>query len=278
MRAIESDSIAWRLLSAAALFVALALFAEPAFARKPIDETIKLGGGFPVVNATIPVDDHRTKSIPGALYEPKGSGPFPAVILAHGCNGLAFNAGALRLAVAGYVQHGVAALVIDSLSPRGLSEDCMSIYWGYRVKDAYAALGWLGARPEIDSKHIFLQGYSTAGASSTMAAVNPHETTVAPHKDRFAGAIVYYPWCRTSDKFSVPTIIFVGQADDYTPAKQCVEITDKANLEVVVYPHARHGFANPGERTVRGVRMAYDEKAAADAQRRALRLIESLRK
>ena len=60
-----------------ALFLALALFAEPALARKPIDETIKLGGGFPVVNATIPVDDHRTKSIPGALYEPKGSGPFP---------------------------------------------------------------------------------------------------------------------------------------------------------------------------------------------------------
>lgn len=278
MQTIESDSIAWRLLSMLALFLALTLFAEPALARKPIDETIKLGGGFPVVNAMIPVDDHRTKSIPGALYEPKGSGPFPAVILAYGCNGLAFNAGALRLAVASYVQHGVAALVIDSLTPRGMSDDCKSFYWGYRVGDEYAALSWLGARSEIDSKQIFLQGYSSGGASSAMAAVDPQETAAASHQNRFAGAIIYYPWCRASNKFSVPTIIFIGQADDFTPARQCVEITDKANLEVVVYPHVRHGFANPGERTVRGVRMAYDAKAAEDAQRRALRLIESLSK
>lgn len=275
MRAIESDSNSWRLLSTAALFLALALFAEPAVAQKPIDELIKIGGGFPVVNATIPVDDHRTKSIPGALYEPKGAGAFPAVILAHGCNGLAFDAGAMKLAVAAYVRNGVAALVIDSLGTRGMSDDCKSFYWGYRVKDAYAALSWLGARPEIDSKHVFLQGYSAGGASSTMAAVDPRETTVASHQNRFAGAIVYYPWCRTTDKFSVPTIVFVGQADVYTPAKQCVKINDKANLEVVVYPHVGHGFANPGARKMRGISMVYDQKAAEDAQRRALRLIES---
>ena len=159
-----------------------------------------------------------------------------------------------------------------------MSDDCKSFYWGYRVKDAYAALTWLGARPEIDSRYVFLQGYSTGGASSTLAAVDPAESTTAQRQRRFAGVFAYYPWCRTSAKFSVPTIIFIGQADDYTPAKQCVEITDKANLEVVVYPHVRHGFANPGVRTVRGVRMAYDAKAAEDAQRRALRLIKSLSK
>ena len=278
MRATESDSIAWRLLSMLALFLALALFAEPALAQKPVDETIKLGGGIPVVNATIPVEDHRTKSIPGALYEPNRAGPFPAVVIAHGCNGLAFDAGAIKRAAASYVKNGIAVLVIDSLGPRGIGDDCKSFYWGYRVADEYAALSWLGARPEIDSKKIFLQGYSSGGASSAMAAVDPQETGAASHQNRFAGAIIYYPWCRASNKFSVPTIIFIGQADDFTPARQCVEITDKANLEVVVYPHVRHGFANPGERTVRGIHMAYDEKAAADAQRRALRLIKSLSK
>jgi hypothetical protein len=48
-----------------------------------------IGGGY--TNAiAIPVDDPTTKNISGALFKPRGAGPFPAVVYMSGCIGLNF--------------------------------------------------------------------------------------------------------------------------------------------------------------------------------------------
>ena len=78
--------------------------------------------------------------ISGDLSFPSGSGPFPAVVLAHGCEGPgsadARWAPVLR-------EWGYATFVIDSLLGRGLKEVCTSgttLTGTQRIPDVYGAL------------------------------------------------------------------------------------------------------------------------------------------
>lgn len=272
-------------IPAGALFVAAATVpvAWGPAAAAPAVETVKMGGGYPVAVANIPVDDAKTKFIAAALFEPEGAGPFPAVIILNGCAGVGADAGIVRRVNADYLPKGIATLVVDSFTPRGITEACSEPNdpknldaVGYRAEDAYAAAGWLARRPEIDAKHIFLQGYSQ-GAMAAIAAADAGRP--ATQQRKFAGVIAFYPFCFSSSKFSVPTIILVGEADDWTPAKLCEGIADKANLEITVYPNALHAFATPGlDMMYLGHHVAYQEEATSDAQRRALALIEALTK
>jgi dienelactone hydrolase/ketosteroid isomerase-like protein len=246
-------------------------------------ETVKMAGGpfageYPVAVVKIPVDDAKTKFVAAALFEPEGTGPFPAVIILSGCAGVGPDAGIVRRVNADYLPKGIATLVVESFTPRGIAEVCSDPRIleaiGYRAKDAYAAMTWLTSRSEIDSKHIFLQGYSH-GAIAAIAAIDAQ--WLATHQQKFAGVIAFYPYCSSSTKFSVPTIILVGQSDDWTPARLCEDIVDKTNVEITVYPKAFHAFAAPGlDMMYLGHRLAYDAEATNDAQRRALALIESL--
>jgi len=249
--------------------------AQPRTAQRNV-EPIRMGKAYPLALVNIPVNDPKTKAIAGALFEPNGNGPFPAVVILSGCAGVDADAGVVRRVNADYMSKGSAALVIDSLTPRGLPEGCSSINLlresiAFRVQDAYAAVAWLAERPEIDSKRIFLQGYSH-GAETAIAAIDtqwPQRKT-----DHIAGVIAYYPYCMPSSRFSVPTIILIGEKDDWTPAKACADIVDKTNVEITAYPNAFHAFAAPGADLVYlGHRLLYDAAATSDGQRRAMELI-----
>jgi len=269
----------WFTIVAGALFVAVAkvLVACASAAAAPAIETVKMGGKYPVAVVNIPVADPKTKFVAAALFEPEGAGPFPVVIILSGCTGVGPDAGIVRRVNADYLPKGIATLVVDSFTPRGITEACSDPNLDavrYRVKDAYAAMSWLSARSEIDSKHIFLQGYSH-GAITAIAAIDAEWP--ATHQQKFAGVIAFYPYCFSSSKFSVPTIILVGELDDWTPAELCEGIVDKTNVEITVYPKALHAFAMPGlDMMYLGHHVAYQEAATNDAQRRALALIESL--
>lgn len=244
----------------------------------PAGETVKMGGGYsPVVS--IPVDDARTKSIAAALFEPEGAGPFPAVIILGGCQGVSKDVDVVKRVNADYLPQGIATLVVDSFTPRGVDNVCGNSSLVDRVtraEDAYAAMAWLARKSNIDSKHIFLQGYSN-GAMATIEAIDAKRA--ATHQQKFAGAIAFYPYCWSDlTKYSVKTIILIGEGDDWTPAFACQSIPDKSNVEVTVYPNALHGFARPGDSVLLGHRMAFQEFAAVDGQRRALALIRSLSK
>lgn len=92
----------------------------------------------------------------GFLYEPEGVGPFPAVVLAHGCNGIGQNVSnwAKFLQERGYI-----ALVVDSLTPRGVSEVRTDVTGtrvtiGDRAGDAFGALKYLPI-PHCDCRDEF---------------------------------------------------------------------------------------------------------------------------
>jgi dienelactone hydrolase len=107
----------------------------------------------------------------GKLTKPQGDGPFPAVVLLHGCGGIVKNNDdwAERLTSWGYV-----ALQVDSFGPRGQSNiysNTMLIPLHLRVQDAYDAKSYLAGFPFVDRNRIAVMGWFTGG-NITLAAVS----------------------------------------------------------------------------------------------------------
>jgi len=239
-----------------------------------------MGGGYTNVTS-IPVNDPAIKAIGGALFKPAGAGPFPAVVYMTVCGGID---GPLPRAVQKtttdhLLAKGVAILIVDSFTPRSepsgvcanlgpLDEEKAIQYAKRGSNDALAAVAVLKAMPDIDTKHIFLMGFSLGGTSSLLATDTKNS---AVHEAKIAGVIAYYPFCYDGVDPSVPVLVLIGEKDDWTPAAKCQAVTGKANFEVVVYPGAYHVFNQPSEkpRDFLGHHLVYDEKATQDAQQRA---------
>jgi len=60
-------------------------------------------------------------NLSGTIYKPRGDGPFPAVVILHGCSGIGNRTylWASRLKGWGYV-----SFIVDSLGPRGVHDTC----------------------------------------------------------------------------------------------------------------------------------------------------------
>jgi dienelactone hydrolase len=214
-------------------------------------------------------DQAKPAHLPGYLARPNGEGPFPAVVVLHGCTGFfgSYATIADRLAWWGY-----AVLAVDSLGPRGIADHCGGPFIEQAI-DSYAALNYLSRQPFVDPARVAVLGFSMGGGS-VLDAVE-HEAINRLFPGKFAAAIAYYPWCRgRSALVDTPTIILIGEADDWTPAAGCREMVaqphaDSAPIELIVYPGAHHGFnfatLKPGSSSF-GHRLEYNEPAAQDAE------------
>jgi dienelactone hydrolase len=238
-----------------------------------------IGGGF--TNAiAIPVDDPNTKNIAGALFKPAGAGPFPAIVYMSGCAGLNNNPPEMaleRTVIDHLLAKGVATLIVDPFTPRNepdgvcanLNDKTYTQYFTRGGNDAVAALKVLKAMPDIDPNRVFLQGYSFGAISSLYAT---DTKTPSAHDTKIAGLIAYYPYCYDNVEFSAPTIVLIGEKDDWTPAKVCQAVQGKPNLEeVAVFPGATHAFVSPMGQPIDylGHHIAFDVKATMDAQQAA---------
>ncbi|MBI2741836.1 MAG: dienelactone hydrolase family protein [Rhodospirillales bacterium] len=192
------------------------------------------------------IEPQPSVKLAGELYRPPGDGPFPAVVMLHGCDGR------LRRAVedtegARFTALGYALLTVDSFGPRGVKERCR-VEDGPpvdRVMDAYGALLYLASLPFIDADRIAVLGYSQ-GAMVALSAVELHG--VGTLFDRhFRAAIAYYPYCTNALAVSAPTVILIGERDDWTPAHACRRDMARrsgegAPVRLIVYPDAYHAF------------------------------------
>ena len=215
-------------------------------------------------------DDDLTRASPTAidawLLKPPGDGPFPAVILLHGCAGLYRNGNTIlapreRDYAERFVAEGYVVLLPDSFSPRGLDEVCSRhdrpVRASYeRNRDAYGALVWLEGQPYVKPDRVGLLGWSHGGI--TVLATMAHETHSRPKglAHDFRVAIAFYPACKSAlsrGKWAPPVAplhILIGEADDWTPAAPCVELAKRAQgegapVDIVVYPGAYHDFDDP---------------------------------
>jgi dienelactone hydrolase len=211
------------------------------------------------------------KAVPGTplqgyLTRPQGNGPFPAVVLLHGCAGILSNDKETwpeRLFSWGYV-----VLVVDSFTTRGIHDTCRSFLVD-RVYDAYGALDFLSEYSFVDSSRIALMGFSSGGIATLEAVQFDGAERLMEHK--FKAAIAYYPNCSVaSGDMAVPTLILVGELDDWSTAKKCQAMMAQrsgkgSSVQLDVYKGARHAFDAPEFRTgieAYGHRVEYNAAAA----------------
>lgn len=192
-----------------------------------------------------------TTQLSAELFQPSGEGPFPAVVMLHGCSGIARFAKRYHQWAEDLRQWGYAALLLDSYGPRGI-KNCRSGTKGTiqdRVKDAYTALRYLQAQPFINRSRVSVIGWSNGG-TVVMRAINHsgHQIVERPTPG-FRAAIAFYPKCFGNESFRIPFLIQMGAEDWGTPAAPCISMTKASqsrgeSVVIDVYEGAGHGF-NP---------------------------------
>ncbi|MBI4590215.1 MAG: dienelactone hydrolase family protein [Candidatus Rokubacteria bacterium] len=200
----------------------------------------------------------RPLTITGELYRPEGPGPFPAMVLLHGCGGVEALHGRWARWL---IERGYVALVVDSWTPRGIVENCSKDTPDpertERFDDAFGALRYLQSRPFVDPHRIGAMGWSNGGVFA-MAVIN------GPSLDRarkrgvmlppvgFRLGVGIYPggcFSLVEELVVAPLLVLIGEADDWTPARICAEMVNAmrakgAEARITIYPGAYHYFDN----------------------------------
>lgn len=240
-------------LAAAAL---LALAISPAGAVEKIAIPSETPSGLPqFLKGGAP-----TVTVSGELYLPKGTGPFPAMVLKHDSGGLAGPAGAnVRKWAAALTDWGIAALVVDSFGPRGIrstAKDQSALSLWADVADSLAALKILAADPRIDKARIGILGWSRGGSVSLDTALETARKAVIADDTRFALHVALYAaettQFRDNKTDTSPILLFHGEADNYVPIAAAREYGDwlKSMGSAVTffsYPDTFHEFDVAGQ-------------------------------
>jgi dienelactone hydrolase len=191
----------------------------------------------------------------GYLREPDGAGRWPAVVLLHACNGnwrQLDQRWGKRIASWGYV-----TLTVDSFGPRGLQNTCSNGAPVDLAFDAYRALDYLARKPFVDPARVAAIGFSQGGWLTLTSVEHGIIETIARHK--FRSAVAFYPPCKAfKDDMTVPTLILIGERDDWTPAAECRTMAEGRDdygisrqpgagvpISLIVYPGAYHAFDIP---------------------------------
>jgi dienelactone hydrolase len=232
--------------------------------------------------------------IPAAEVRPDGPGPFPAVVLMHGCHGVAAST---RDWAQWFRAHGYVALIVDSWAPRGIRDGCVpgpDIPSTERFDDAVGALRWLQGRSYVDGGHVGVIGWSNGGVFA-MAVVNgpslrrARARGVEMPEPGFQAAVAMYPggcYSLVSERVVRPLLLLIGDADDWTLPGECARMVEAmrsrgADATIVRYPGAVHYFDVAGQPRVVlpevenrnkpggccGATVGHDDAADADAHR-----------
>lgn len=220
---------------------------------------------------------------PGYLRRPEGAGPFPAVVLLHGCDGypeaIDQNWG-VTVSSWGYV-----TLAIDSFGPRGIKNTCADVKPPDLFSDAYRGLNFLVQQQFVDAKRVAVVGFSQGGWLTLWSAERGGIEQYSENK--FRAAVAFYPPCRAfTGVMAIPTLILIGERDDWTTADACRKLAagedeqgnsrhknDGAAIQLIVYPNAYHAFdlsTLESPVTYFGHHIEFN-KSAADQSRAALR-------
>jgi uncharacterized protein len=193
-------------------------------------------------------------AIAGRLRYPIGNtGAGPAVLILHGSAGIDSRGDvhAESLNALGFV-----TLELDLWAARGWAAARSGRPTGVpeTLPDAFAALDYLAAMPEVDAARIGVVGFSWGGVMTLLAAAADNQTRYGSGRHAFAAHAAFYPVCWVYDRVpgyeldtlaNVPVLILTGDADDYDTPAGCRDLAARSGgrgIDVVVYPDAHHGF------------------------------------
>ena len=216
---------------------------------------VLLVGGCVTGTATSLVTDPSLLRPFDALYRPTGPGPFPAVVLLHGCLGVRAKdtrwAEALR-------DDGYVALVVDSLTGRGLETleqrrrvcQGMALWGGTRAADVVASLAYLRTLPYVDAARLAVIGFS----HGAWAALDFLAAAAEEDVRGLRGVVGFYPYCGIASRarwlgwsVEVPALLLLAADDRMISTAQCQSLADRAlargrSVSVTVYPDVGHSF------------------------------------
>lgn len=216
----------------------------------------------------------------GHLSVPEGKGPFPALVLMHGCAGL-FPTHARWSSQ--FVEWGYVTLILDSFGPRSTFNVCKDpmgvVSPDLRGLDAHGALAHLQGRALVDPNRIAVVGWSHGG-NAALSAVD--DTSLSgPLPTKFTAAVAFYPYCFTDETINRPSLILAGEADEWGPVIRCRDMKAQdqnagADIEVIAFPGVFHGFdvlelqegSSAEGMNGRTFRLQYDKEAHEDAVER----------
>ncbi|MBI4460586.1 MAG: dienelactone hydrolase family protein [Acidobacteria bacterium] len=211
-------------------------------------------------------------TLEGYFTHPKGSGPFPAVILIHENRGLNEHTRdvARRLAAEGF-----ATLAVDQLSRQGgtasfaTPDDANAAFRNVTddqvVKDLDAAYDYLQSQPVVRRDRIGVMGFCWGGQRSFLYAT---------HNANLRAAVVFYGSAPPEERMrdiTAPILGNYGETDERITS-QVPAVAEKLkqlgkSYDYKIYPGAPHAFFNDtGDR--------YNEAAAKDAWPRTLQFLK----
>jgi len=246
--------------------------------------------------ASVTFPGEKPLELSGRLFRPAGEGPFPAVVLLHGCGGVMLTSTAMDRAANPLLDSGYVVLIVDSFGPRHVDSVCgdpmlvcvngqplgtRSPTARERADDAFAAQRFLSSLPFVDSSRIGLLGWSHGGIAALRTWERNVATTGTPP---FAAIAAYYPCCavegaggdQDAASARVPLAIFIGTNDDWCPVTFCQSLAVREaalgrDLSLAVYPGATHNFDGLGKGTIYlGHKMEPDPGATQDSHERLI--------
>lgn len=212
------------------------------------------------------------RPIPATYSVPDGQGPFPAMILLHGCGGPVVTASDWVQRLNGW---GYAVIAPSSFLPRGVyggvcepSQQSM-VTPRDRAGDVISTALWLRTRPEIDGARIGVIGFSHGGTTAAWVTQRQYEQE---YPRLLRASIDYYGACRKpATKGTVPLLALAGEDDTWVPARICRTFGSSLRpdqvFELHTYPGAAHGFDGGVviQHSVQGHRVGYNFTAAEDS-------------
>lgn len=195
---------------------------------------------------------HEQK-VSGDLFRPRKDGRVPAAVIINSSGGVQPHTElywARQLAM-----HGVAALVVDSFTPRGVRstvKDQRSVWQSQSNVDAGAGFRWLAAQTWVDASRIVVLGMSRGGIAAIAAAVEMDRRRHQLLDVKFAAHIAIAPNCgfqmRDARTTGAPILFMLSELDDYTPIRPCLEYSERmraagnSKVRLAVYPGVHHAL------------------------------------
>jgi dienelactone hydrolase len=204
---------------------------------------------------------YRGKSVILApkLYLPdkRGDRKIPAMVIVHGSGGVR---AARELAYAKEFEAlGIAAVVIDSFTPRGIKSTVRNqgvISARDMLVDAANTLKAVARHPAVDPARIGVIGFSKGGSVVVRAALRHYLAPLHVNDAAFSVLIARYPWCGDQPLDFHPANggtlhMLLGDKDRYVGTESCQEFGKKfaqegGNRTLKIYPQAQHGWDVPG--------------------------------
>ncbi|MFZ4809525.1 MAG: dienelactone hydrolase family protein [Hyphomicrobiaceae bacterium] len=213
--------------------------------------------------------------VTAVLYRPRIEGRVPAAVIINSSGGV--NALVEHYYARVLSREGIAALVVDSFSPRGVrrtGDDQNRVAQSKSNSDAFAGHRWLSSQNWVDPQKIIVLGMSRGGEAAYSAALDGLRKRMEVGKATFAAHVaIAIGGCNFPQRdvrtTGGPIFFMLAELDETQLVGPCIEYVEKmrkagtATIRVAVYPGVYHAYEGTS-----GVMFAADNWASQNCSGR----------